>query len=60
MQGDNEQYSINSWCKSTHPGDVKKRMFEPKDMVAMALKYLSSQNEVKNLYPQIGATASVS
>jgi len=38
---------------------LRKRMYQPRDIIAMTLKYLLSQSEQKNLSVQFGAIASV-
>ena len=39
--------------------DLKRRMFSPRDMTAMALKFLLSRAEMKDLHVQFGAILSV-
>lgn len=39
--------------------DLKRRMFSPRDMIAMALKFLLSRAEMKDLHVQFGAIVTV-
>ena len=45
--------------KTPSAQQLRKRMYQPRDIIAMTLKYLLSQSEQKNLSIQFGAIASV-
>lgn len=50
---------LRKGAKTPTSWQLKKRMYKPRDIVAMTLKYLLSQAEQKNLSVQFGAISSV-
>ena len=53
-----ENHSYDNRFGKPRQWDLKKRMFKPRDVIAMALRYLLSKGEIKDLIPHFGATAS--
>ena len=52
------KHSIQSASKGPpRSGDLKRRKFQPRDVMAMTLKYLLSKAETKDLHVQFGASA---
>jgi hypothetical protein len=50
---------LRKGAKTPSAQQLRKRMYQPRDIIAMTLKYLLSQSEQKNLNIQFGAIASV-